>query len=264
MDIDFKANILTSLKSTICKLKLESTSSVVKEKIFVHALCSDTGGFQFSEFYTLDMRNGQVSECPYALLADSGLNVMVSVGSVVYVVGCCRPHGIRRCLTKPPHSQCTKKGHYHKCMSYLDLANDTGEGWKEAPWLRRVDDPSPFPTALTLGGKIYLFHLGDSKTAHVFDPTTDKWETLLPPPGVKWFNSHNSPSALADSQNNRILVNFEDIQSVFAYYPANSRWELVLKPSFWTSLVVFADGVIFFYLPESPKLVSPYDVATKQ
>lgn len=237
-------------------------TSVAKEKIFLHVLSGDAGGFRFSEFYTLDMRNGQVSECPYALLADSGFNSMVSVGSVIYVVGCLRPDN-RRCITKPPHSRCTKKGHYHKCMSYLDLANDTGDGWKEAPWLS--DDPSPNPAVLAFGGKIYLFHCdGDTETAHVFDPISNKWETLLPPPGVAFFDPNYRTSAVADSQNNRILVHFMSSQSVFAYYPANNQWELVLKPFSWSSKLVFVDGVIYFYLPESPKLVAAYHVATKQ
>lgn len=85
-------------------------SSAVKEKIFLHFVCIDVGGFQFSEFYTLDMCNGQVSECPYALLEDSGLNAMVSVGSVIYVIGAVPEDAIPK-IPKPPDSLCTKKGH---------------------------------------------------------------------------------------------------------------------------------------------------------
>lgn len=36
------------------------------------------------------MREGQLSECPCALLADLGFNSEVSVGSVMYVVGALR------------------------------------------------------------------------------------------------------------------------------------------------------------------------------
>ncbi|KAK1363201.1 hypothetical protein POM88_038762 [Heracleum sosnowskyi] len=244
------------------EVERSSATSVAKDKIFLHVLSGDAGGFQFSEFYTLDMRNGQVSECPYALLADSGFNSMVSVGSVIYVIGCLRPDNVR-CIIKPPHSRCTKKGHYHNFMSYLDLANDTGDGWKEAPGLS--DGPSPSPAVVTFGGKIYLFECcGDAETAHVFDPISNEWETLLPPPGVDFFNVYYATSAVADSQNNRILVHIVTIQSVYAYYPANNRWELVLKPFFWSSRLVFVDGVIFFYLPEAPELFAAYHVATKQ
>ncbi|KAL6523758.1 hypothetical protein OROGR_017361 [Orobanche gracilis] len=236
-------------------------TSVVKEKIFLHVLSGDAGGFQFSEFYTLDLRKSQVSECPYALLEDSGSNSMVSVGSVIYVIGAQTPDHIS-CKTKPPDSRCTKKGHYHKCMSYLDLANDNGDGWKEGPFLS--DGPSPNPSVVVFGGKIYLFPWGDSVTAHVFDPISNQWETLLPPPGVDFFDTHTCASAVADYENNRILVHFVSIRSVFAYYPANNQWELVLKPFGWSSQLVFVDGVIFFYLPEAPELVAAYHVATKQ
>ncbi|KAK1363199.1 hypothetical protein POM88_038760 [Heracleum sosnowskyi] len=237
-------------------------TSVAKDKMFVHALRNDGGGFQFSEFCTLDTRNGKVSDCPYALLADTGFNSMVSLGSVVYLVGGLRPEHIR-CKTQPPHSRCTKKALYHKFMSYLDLANDSGDGWKEAPCL--PTGPTPNPAVLAFGGKIYVFHTnGDSKTAHVFDPVSNQWETLLPPPGVKFFDSHYASSAVLDTENNRILVYFERVHSVFAYYPANNQWERVLKHFSWSHKIVFVDGVIYFYLPEAPELVAAYHIATEQ
>ncbi|KAK1363194.1 hypothetical protein POM88_038755 [Heracleum sosnowskyi] len=253
-----------SIEPEVKKMGIEKTcaTSVAKDKIFVHALRNDGGGFQFSEFCTLDMRNGKVSDCPYALLADTGFNSMVSLGSVVYLVGARRPEQIR-CKTQPPHSRCTKKALYHKFMSYLDLANDTGDGWKEAPCL--PTGPTPNPVVLAFGGKIYVFHTnGDSKTAHVFDPVSNQWETLLPPPGVKFFDSHYASSAVLDTENNRILVYFERVHSVFAYYPANNQWERVLKPFSWSHKIVFVDGVIYFYLPEAPELVAAYHIATEQ
>lgn len=238
-------------------------TSEVKEKIFVHVLNGDAGGFRYAEFYTIDLSKGQVSECPYALLTDTGFNSMVSLGSIIYVVGARRPEFIM-CQTKPPHSGCTKKGHYHKVVSYLDLANDTGDGWKDAPGLS--SDPSQDPAVLTLGGKIYLFPRWshESDTAQVFDPISNKWEPLLPPPSVGFFDINYTTSAIADSQNNRILVHFEHMQSVFAYYPANNQWELILEHFSWSSTLVFLDGVLYFYLPECPKFVAAYHVATKQ
>lgn len=232
-----------------------------KEKIFLQVLHGDVGGFKYSEFYTIDMRNRQVLECPYALLADLGWNSMVSLGSVIYVVGGLKPEHIR-VNTKPPHSECTKKGIYHKCISYLDLTNDTGDGWKPGPCLS--EGPSPSPAVVAFGGKIYLFHRGEFKKAEVFDPILNKWETLLPPPSVGFFSIRYLTSAVVDSQNNRILIHFDSIQSVFAYYPANSQWELVLEPFNWSSKLVFVDGVIFIYLPEAPEFIAAYDVATKQ
>ncbi|KAL8087684.1 hypothetical protein AgCh_037724 [Apium graveolens] len=156
-----------------------------------------------------------------------------------------------------------KGSHYHKCMSYLDLANDSGDGWKEGPFVN--DGRSPNPAVVAFGGKIYLFRCrGPSETAHVFDPTSNKWETLLPPPGVDFFDPHSAASAVADPQNNRILVHFVSISSLFAYYPANNLWELVLKPFAWSSRLVFVDGVIFFYLPEAPEFIAAYHVTNKQ
>lgn len=233
---------------------------IEKEKIFVHVINGDAGGFRYGEFYTIDLRKRQVSECPYALLADTGFNSMVSLGSIIYVVGSLRPELIR-CKTKPPHSGCTKKGHYHKDMSYLDLTGDGG--WKDAPGL--TNGPSPSPVVLTFGGKIYLFHRGgNSQTAHIFDPVSNMWETLLPPPSVGFFDLHYSTSALVDSQNNRILVHFADMLSVYAYYPPNNHWELILNPFAWSETLVFLDGVIYVHLPGAPEFVAAYHVATQQ
>lgn len=237
-------------------------NSVEKEKIILHALTTDAEGSRCTEFYTIDMRKGQVSKCPNALLAYSGLSTMVYLGSTIYLMGSLiKPHC---CKSRPPGYLCATRAHFHKHMSYLDLDKDTCDGWKEAPW-PSDDGLSINPVVLEFGGKIYLFQLhGQSKVAHVFDPLSNQWETLLPPPSVGFFHLQYAGSAVADPQNKRILLHFETIQSVFAYYPANNQWELVLKHFSWSSNLFFGDGVFFGYLPEDPEFVMAYHVATRQ
>ncbi|KAK1397628.1 hypothetical protein POM88_007491 [Heracleum sosnowskyi] len=161
-----------------------ATSSVEKENILLQTLITTAGPIRYTEFYTIDMRKNQVSKCPYALLADSCFSAIT-------------------------------------CRSYLDLDNDTGVGWKKGPY--PSDGPSLNPVVIRFGDKIYVFHRSRlSKFAYVLDPISNEWETLLPPHSVGLFDLQYIRSVLADSQNNRILVHFVSIQSVFAYYPANN------------------------------------------
>lgn len=243
--------------------EIEKTCDMEKEKIVLYTLTQYEVGQEcwLNEFYAIDMRKGQVTRFPCQLVDDSGFSTMAFLGSVIYVVG-----GLRDDLssfkTKPlAHSH---SGHiHHKHMSYFDLDNEKGDGkWKEGPC--PGDHPTSFPALLVLGGKIYLFHRRKSSLAHVFDPLSNKWETLLPPPGVPEFSLLCRESAQVDSQNNRIIVHFGGSRSLFAYCPASNQWELLLNQINWGSKYIFANGVLFFYLEDHPKFLMAYEVYTEQ
>lgn len=239
---------------------------VEKDKLLLQVARRVELGFEFGEFFFLDFRTGEVSDCPYVLFADKGWNSMVALGSVIYVVGIWERDKTRWCNIEPPNSVTNnKKGIYHKGMSFLDLSQgDGGErGWKEAPY---VSYRLPYiPAVVAFGGKIYLFQCGGkSEAAEVFDPNSNKWEKLLPPPQVGFFDIYKDRCGVVDDENKRILIPFHSIKSVFAYYPSNNRWELVLESFSWPSILVFAQGVILFYLPQIPKMFGAYHVATKQ
>ncbi|VFQ67020.1 unnamed protein product [Cuscuta campestris] len=197
---------------------------VEKDKLLLQVSRRVEGGFEFGEFFFLDFRTGEVSDCPYVLFADKGWNSMVALGSVIYVVGIWERDKTRWCNIEPPNSVTNnKKGIYHKGMSFLDLSQ-----------------------------------------AEVFDPISNKWEKLLPPPQVGFFDIYKDRCGVVDDENKRILIPFHSIKSVFAYYPSNNRWELVLESFSWPSVLVFAQGMILFYLPQIPKMFGAYHVATKQ
>lgn len=233
-----------------------TTEETEKYKIFLQALRRGDEGFRYSESYTIDLPQAQLSKYPCAALSsDVGFNSMVSLGSIIYVVGSLSHDQLITFKIKPPHSGC------HNFMSYLDLAGN--DGWKQAPCPSQ--GPCSTRAVVAFAAKIYLFSYGGvSDTAQVFDPISNTWETLLPPPTVGHFDIGFLTSAVADPHNNRILVHFATTQSVFAYYPVNNQWELLLKPFTWSSLLVFVHGMILICLPDFPELIVAYHVDTKQ
>ncbi|XP_074311997.1 uncharacterized protein LOC141647624 [Silene latifolia] len=241
--------------------KKRGSISQEKDKIFLHAVVHDEEKFNYGKFLTIDLKKGQVSECPYALLAEQGLNSMVSIGSVIYVVGGIKPDGMK-CNKRPPNSSSgNKKGIYHKGMSFLDLNSDSNPGWVEAPYFH--DTPDCSPSVLAFAGKIYVFVNGDSQ-AGIFDPTSNSWETLLPPPDHSIFDIICTRSAVPDPVNNRILLDFGRMGCYYAYYPDERRWEKVVEFIPFFPKHVFADGVFYVYNPKMPDIVEAYDVSSKQ
>ncbi|KAK9673932.1 hypothetical protein RND81_12G199700 [Saponaria officinalis] len=243
-----------------------SSSKKEKEKIMVHTINREKGGFVYGEFFTINLSNGEIEEVPYVLAGgDQGLNSMVSIGSTVYVVGGLRLAYGERGTIKPPNSRTdNKKGIlYHQGMSFIDLNSSDYSGWKSAPC--HLDDPGYYTTAVSLGGKIYSF--SHSAYAGIFDPVSQQWQTLLPPPEVGSFQIDCHTEVIADPDNNRLLVFFpHPVSQYFAYYPDYNRWEsnLILNSSSplpWSSKqILLADGGLFIlYVPKHPNVFEAYD-----
>lgn len=127
------------------------------------------------------------------------------------------------------------------------------------------------PDCVALGDKIYVFTY---KTGKVFNPQSNEWDDdeLSPPTGVD--NWGQSKPLLTDPSKNHMLLHFKHLNSLYAYYPNDSRWELLVEGfCFWTSRVVFDNDVLFFYQPVSSDfgkhskynvICAAYDVAEKK
>ncbi|KAK9673930.1 hypothetical protein RND81_12G199500 [Saponaria officinalis] len=256
----------------VSKFRDCSSPEKEKEKIMVHTINGEKGGFVYGEFFTINLSNGEIEELPYVLAGgDQGYNSMVSIGSTVYVVGGLSLAVGERGTIKPPNSRTdSKKGIlYHQGMSFIDLnsSDDDDSGWKSAPC--QHDAHLCYTAAVSLGGKIYSF--SHSAYAGIFDPVSQQWETLLPPPEVGSFQIYSGKDVIADPDNNRLLVFFGQY---FAYYPDDNRWEsnLNLDSSSsslpWSSkrvLLLLAEGGLFIsYVPKHPTLFEVYDSVTHQ
>ncbi|XP_074289607.1 uncharacterized protein LOC141614742 [Silene latifolia] len=236
-----------------------------KEKIMVHTINVEERRFVYGEFLTINLSNGEIEELPYVLIGgDHGLNAMVSIGSIVYVVGGLELEDGKKASIKPSNSRVNNKKEflYHHGMSFIDL-NSSNSGWKSAPCYR--DTPDYYSTSVSLGGKIYSF--GGSDYAGIFDPVVQNWETLLPPPEAGLFDIDTLTEVIADPDNNRLLVFFPDpICGYFAYYPDENRWERDVNSLPWSPKhILVADGGLFFiYVPKFPNVFKVYDSVAHQ
>ncbi|KAK9705009.1 hypothetical protein RND81_07G026600 [Saponaria officinalis] len=236
-----------------CRTKEEKE----KEKIFMQGIWKDDEkGCLCSTFYEIDMGNGCVKEWPHVLY--HCLNSITSIGSVMYVVGGLPSDMFS--VIKP-----TVDAAY---MFYLE----SDSGWKQIPpYIPPIPDadtklPFIFPAVVSLGGKIYAFASSTrSPFALVFCPTSNHWDTLLPPSDVGFFDVHSSSSAVADPDNNRLLVHFRSISSIYAYYLSDNTWQLTLDSfTCCAKHMVFVDGVFYVYICHHGDLVMAYDTITKQ
>ncbi|KAK9673923.1 hypothetical protein RND81_12G198900 [Saponaria officinalis] len=91
-----------------------SSSEKEKEKIMVHTINREKGGFVYGEFFTINLSNGEIEEVPYVLAGgDQGLNSMVSICSTAYVVGGLSLAYGERGTIKPPNSRTDSKKMHH-------------------------------------------------------------------------------------------------------------------------------------------------------
>ncbi|XP_074270299.1 uncharacterized protein LOC141593983 [Silene latifolia] len=243
------------------------TKEKEKEKIFVQVM-----QIKAEKFYVIDTSNGCVKELPDIL--NHCMNSITSIGSVIYLVG-----GL-------PSYMCgggAKDIVYATYMFYLDTNSESDPddsdlgGWKEIPpyippadaydpGARLPNIPVGLPTAVSLAGKIYIFPSHKkSPSALVFNSNTNQnqWDTLLPPSEVGFFDITSAASAFADPDNNRLVVSFKTISSIYAYYPSDNTWELIVD-SFGFSNFVFVKGVFYVYLRKTRDLVMAFDSVTKQ
>ncbi|KAL9229357.1 hypothetical protein vseg_004833 [Gypsophila vaccaria] len=181
---------------------------------------------------------------------------MVSIGSVIYVVGGQKLFPLAP-DKRPP---CDKKGIDHNGMSYLDLNSD--QGWVEAPYFHDTLDTTPCVVAF--GGKIYMF-VDCAPHAGIYDPISNTWESLRPPhPSHTIFDITCPSAAVPDPDNNRILVNFGRMGRYFAYYPDESRWQRVVDYIPFCRRHVFADGLFYRYDPGMLDIMRVYDFSTRR
>ncbi|KAL9232742.1 hypothetical protein vseg_007813 [Gypsophila vaccaria] len=254
-----------SKKKNKKKKKGGGNGELRSEKIMVHTINKEEK-FVYGEFFTINLGNGEIEECPYVLTGgDHGLNSMVRIGSTVYVVGGLELADGEWGTIKPPNSHTNNKKAllFHRGMSFLDL--NSGSGWNSAPCHRAT--PDYLTVAVSLGGKIYSFVSCDS--AGIFDPVSQTWVTLFPPPGVGSFVIKSGTEFFADPDNNRLLVFFpHPVSEYFSYYPDENLWVRDFNYSFFPppyDHMLLADGGLFFiYLPKYPLVFKVYDSVSLQ
>ncbi|KAL6558954.1 hypothetical protein OROMI_019304 [Orobanche minor] len=226
-----------------------SSSGELKGKILVRVRRESC-----SVFYILDLDTGRVSANPHRLLDYGSLGTMVSLGSVVYVIG--KP-SVYEYGNSIPRERAEDA---HNGASYLDLSKPQ-IGWKNAAPMF-CDELSP--DCVSLWGKLYAFRgslwycLGE-----VFNPKRNQRHRLLKPPVSGEFLV--SPPVIADPLNNRILVHLQNNSSIYAYYPDADRWDCLVEAfGGWCRKMVCVDGVIYMHCSKLKGMVMAYDLASKQ
>ncbi|KAL6503395.1 hypothetical protein OROGR_025318 [Orobanche gracilis] len=115
--------------------------------------------------------------------------------------------------------------------------------------------------ATSLDYVIYVF--GYVEKTEVFDPKFNNWDFLCPPHGLEGLTV--SSPVLPDPLNNCIFIYIQEINALYAYYPTQDRWELVIQDfKFWSNRLALEDGVIYMYIPSSENVIAAYDITRKE
>lgn len=246
------------------------------------------GGGLKSGFYVVDLEAEKVGRTPVAtLLNDIGDHCIVRLGSVIYnACGTATPDSdlfrqlvidgdefIRMgasCLelSKPHLLSLLNEGDSH-CHDDDPLKSKSGSVsgsimWKGVP---AMCNARRFPFCASLGGKIYALG-GSAPTScigEVFMPQCGEWNPLAPPPyDLPLERFCVSYPVIPDEKNERLLVHFRSAHALYAYYPANGKWDC-LAHNFWRWLraTTLVDGVLYSHVKGTHDCLVAYDVMTK-
>ncbi|XP_056686402.1 uncharacterized protein [Spinacia oleracea] len=224
----------------------------------------DISGCSHSELLSLDINTGELSKTPSTLLDDGGIGSILSIGSVIYIIG--KPQsGIDPSDYSDYIPAENEVVQIHEGLSYFDLTK-TDIGWKKAPPLFN-DGIYPY-NCVTICGKIYVFRSSKWPCfAEVFDPKLNTWEPLSKPPSFTG-KYELCPPILTDHVNGRILIQYDqaDASSIYSYTPADASWECLVDDfdGDWFGPMVFVDGVIYSYDRKSRPMIQAYDLDRKQ
>lgn len=235
--------------------------------------------FNTTGYYILDLHTGKVvSTLPRTVQDDNcgSMSSVVAMGSKIYIFGSQIYDDHHHVNTNTNTSKLVFSNSLKPTLSYfLDLANpQTSSCWKRVyPPLSA--DQLQLDGGVAFRGKMYFFRDSYfSCLCEVFDPQLYHWDRIKSPPGGQGGDAGEkvhlrlTPPVLADYKNDRIIVYFNNISTMYAYYPSQDRWECLVEGFFgWFSChdpVTLADGVIYLHYPKIKGFVEAFDLATKQ
>lgn len=230
--------------------------------------------FNTTGYYALDLHTGTVSNLPRTVQVGAGpMSSVVAVGSRIYIFG--------TQILEDPHkhpnstSEAVVFNPREPRLCYVLDRTNSQTSWKEAsPPLSA--DQCQLDGVVAFRGKVYFFR--DSRVScfcQVYDPKHCCWSRIKSPPGGGDAGEEGqkvhlviSPPVLADYKNNRIIVCFNNVSTMYAYYPSTDRWECLVEgfTGWFSSLqpVTLADGVIYVHHRTIHGFFKAFDLATKQ
>lgn len=215
-----------------------------------------------SDFRIVDLEAGEVLKTGIPSLLNQGcVGDTVKLGSVIYHIGGFRPVD-GYFASDFNYGDDLDQHHVHLGASCLELGSDK---WKN---INHMNDYDVSPSCASLGGKIYALGLISEQTCigEVFDPQLGCWEPLLPPSDICLKSFVVSPPVISDEKNHRLLVHIDDTNSLYAYYPDDSRrWEcLIPNFSLWYPAAgTLIDDVLYFHLVETLDCFAAFDLSRK-
>ncbi|XP_074310366.1 uncharacterized protein LOC141646352 [Silene latifolia] len=228
--------------------------------IVVHAVCSEDlpegkEGCLYGELYRVNLDTGKISKCRgRKLYFDDELTSMAISGDIIYILG----------GAKEDYPEYVKDKHpKHSRVSYIDLASDDPE------WMQLPECITPLLTVpgVTFKGNLFVFGgnfeeiLSDDSWQFYGEKLClplqrhDSWRIVpcrpLPPPEANVIHcpkpNNVSTPVVVDSKNDRILVHFLTINSLYAYYPDRiPRWDFLFFIG-WSRVVGVFDDMILFH-----------------
>lgn len=271
-----------------------------KELVLAQVMCHGVR----SVFYVVDLEADKACRTPVAtLLNETGAGGLVRLGSVIYIVGGeddsddsdedshCRPHD--EDSDEDSDDDSDGDHHFHAWASCLDLSkphlisllkeedahcdydnplkSKSGSGstsmrWKGFPAMYYERE---YPACASLGGKIYALGGGSAPTScigEVFMPESGEWKSVVSPPSDLPLECHCVSSPLIpDEKNERLLVHFNSVNALYAYYPANGKWDcLADNICRWFPATALVDGVLYSHVEGTTcGCLVAYDVMTK-
>ncbi|KAL5696913.1 hypothetical protein ACHQM5_025498 [Ranunculus cassubicifolius] len=254
------------------EIKNEMEGKTMKQVILVQILTRADS----SEFYIVDLGLNQVLTTPFATLCnEGGLGRTLCLGPVLYNVGGNIAEEAEDCdhdITIPSHGthlgvSCLELNvpHLISLMKGKELQDEYFlNKWKAAPLMQ---NRRGFPVCASLGGRIYAlgglspnFCIGE-----VFSPPLGPWEALSPPPSNLLVNWHCvSYPVIPDEKNERLLVHFRHVKSLYAYYPATGKWDCLAENfSPWKKATALVDDVLYIHYRGIPYCLVAYDLLAK-
>ncbi|KAL8123555.1 hypothetical protein AgCh_011505 [Apium graveolens] len=130
-----------------------------------------------------------------------------------------------------------------------------------------------FPSCASLGDNIFVFgaHSGtrhSSSLGEFYDKKNDRWQAI-PMSGID-HQMHIDRFIVSDLKHNRLLVYFDLLHSLYAYYPDNNHQWVCLDDnmSSWIGHPASSpvDGILYFLISHTDysNCITAYDILTKE
>ncbi|KAL6583527.1 hypothetical protein OROMI_005605 [Orobanche minor] len=251
---------------------------VGKDKILVQT----SGEGNISDFYIMDLRGNKITKLEGCVLQNHNIpGGLIVVDSVIYAVG--RPED------EDDENENSESGdedyHVHSGASFLDLTDLSG-GWKDIG-RGMLNSDRKWPSCTSLHNKIFVFSASSYPSAtwafgEFYDNTKNKttknkkkknvWTGIPLPPLSGDRNMSFMDPLISDPKNDRIIVYYDSINSLYAFYPKNNHmwvcldnnllsWGAVPSPSPIDNVIYFIHSCEYV---SHTKCITAYDLLSKK